>query len=243
MKKLLIARDLMSELMSGMNFLRRSEITVVNAATNEEILKEHVTESADLIITKLDMPGLPSESLIHTIRLGRSTRNISILLVCEDTPAERSRCGACDVNAVVTRPVDPARFARIVQEFLEAPPRRSYRVVLNAVVDGKHNNRPFLCSSLNISTGGMLIRSAQNLAPGDRICCSFYLPADTHISVSGEIIRVIERVSASEDKEYGIRFVSLAPDAKAAIEAFINKELRRTASTDSLNSSFVTADH
>jgi hypothetical protein len=57
MKKLLIARDLKTDLMKGMDFLQRTEIAVATDATNEELLKEHVTENADLIITKLDMPG------------------------------------------------------------------------------------------------------------------------------------------------------------------------------------------
>ena len=242
MKKLLITRDLKIELMKGMNILQRAEIAVVTAATNEEILKEHVTENADLIITKLDMPGLTSESLVHTIRLGQSMRKVSIILVCEDTPAERGRCSACGVNAVITRPADPALFAQKVHELLDVPPRRSYRVVLNAVVDGKHSDRPFLCSSLNISTHGMLIRSAQNLSPGDQISLSFYLPDDTHISVSGEIVRAVKEASGSVDNQYGIRFVSPAPGVKAAIEAFIDKELRRRSSADTLHYSPLAGD-
>jgi CheY-like chemotaxis protein len=242
MKKLLIARDLKFELMKGMNFLQRAEIAVVTAATNEEILKEHVTENADLIITKLDMPGLTSESLVRTVRLGRSMREVSILLVCEDTAVERERCSACGVNAVITRPADPALFARKVLELLDVPPRRSYRVVLNAVVDGKHNNRPFLCGSLNVSTHGMLIRSAQNLSTGDHISLSFYLPDDTLISVNGEIVRAVKETSGPDDNQYGIRFVSPEPGVKAALEAFIDRELHRRSSTDPLHHTLVSGD-
>jgi hypothetical protein len=168
-------------------------------------------------------------------------RKVSIILVCADTPADRGRCAACGANAVVTRPVDPAIFARKVHELLDVPPRRSYRVVLNAVVNGKHNNRPFVCASVNVSVNGMLIRSSQKLVPGDHISCSFYLPDETRVNAAGEIVRVVRGAETPDEYQYGIRFVSLAPAEKAAIQGLVDKELRRRSPVDSPVSPFQAA--
>jgi CheY-like chemotaxis protein len=235
-KKLLIAHELQHLILNTMNFLRRSEITVATGTTNDELLKNHITENANLIITKLDMPGLACETLIHTIRRAENMRKVSIILLCENTQEQLDRCGRCGVNAVFTTPVDPGLFARKVQEFLDVAPRRSYRVVLNVAIDGKYNNRPFMCSSQNISAKGMLIRTPEHLALGERIACSFYLPDGNRLSASGEIVRVVKENSGMDVNHYGLRFLSLSPDAETAITSFVDKELKRGLPSDTLRS-------
>lgn len=224
MKKLLIAHDLKPFMMTVMNFLQRSEIAVLTAATNDEILKLHLEQNAHLVVTRLDMPGLACETLVHTIRRAENMRAVSIMVLCEDTAPHRERSSRCGVNAVLSLNTDPAIIAGKVQEFLDVAPRRHYRVVLNMAVDGRHNNRPFMCSSENVSANGMLIRTTEKLAVGDHISCSFYLPDGKRLSASGDIVRIIDPAPASDMNRYGIRFASLSSEAEAAIAAFVEKE-------------------
>jgi DNA-binding response OmpR family regulator len=224
MKKLLIAQGLKPLMMTAMNFLRRSELAVLSAATNDEILKSHVAEHAQLIVTTLDTPGLACETLVQTIRRGETMRNVSILLLCDSTPAQRDRCDRCGADAVVTKPVDHMLFARKVQELLDVAPRRFYRVGLNIAIDCTRNERPLAFSSQNISTNGMLIRTGESLAQGESIACSFFLPDGKHLSTTGKVVRVIKPATETTANHYGVRFESLAPDAEYAIAAFIEKK-------------------
>lgn len=224
MKKLLIAQNLKPLMMTAMNFLRRSEIAVFTAATNDELLKNHLAEHAQLIVTTLDTPGLACETLVHTIRRGEAMRNVSILLLCDSTPAQRERCDQCGANAVVTKPVDHVLFAQKMQELLDVAPRRFYRVGLNIAIDGIRNERPLAFSSQNISTKGMLIRTGESLAQGERIFCSFFLPDGKHLSATGKVVRVVKPATEATASHYGVRFESLAPDAEYAIAAFIDKK-------------------
>ena len=235
MKKLLIARDLEPLMMTVMDFLHRAGITVLTAATHDEMLKLHIAENAHLLVTKLDTPGLACETLVHTIRRGEHMRKVSIILLCGDSPADRERSSRCGVNTVLPLAVDPALFTDKVQELLDVAPRRHYRVVLNMAVEGKLGNRPFMCSSENISANGMLIRTPERLAQGDPVTCSFYLPDGTRLSAGGEVVRVVKQTSASDVHRYGIRFVSIAPDVESAIAAFVERERRLSA--DPLSSS------
>jgi CheY-like chemotaxis protein len=224
MKKLLIAQNLKPLMMTAMNFLRRSEIAVFTAATNDELLKNHLAEHAQLIVTTLDTPGLACETLVHTIRRGEAMRNVSILLLCDSTPAQRERCDQCGANAVVTKPVDHVLFAGKVQELLDIAPRRFYRVGLNIAIEGTRNELPLAFSSQNISTKGMLIRTGESLAQGERIACSFFLPDGKHLSATGKVVRVVKPATETTASHYGVRFESLAPDAEYAIAAFIDKK-------------------
>jgi CheY-like chemotaxis protein len=223
-KKLLIAKDLKHLMMAAMKFLHREEIKLVTAETNDEILQSHMAENADLIVTKLGTPGISCETLVHTIRRGENLRKVSMVLLCDKTPAQQERCSQCGVNAVVTKPVDHVLFAHKVQELLDIAPRRFYRVGLNVAIDGKLNDRPLACSSQNISTKGMLIRTAESLAKGEQIACSFFLPDGKHLNASGKIVRVVKQPSEPHSNHYGIRFLSLAPDAEHAIASFVEKK-------------------
>lgn len=224
MKKLVIAKSLNPLMMTAMNFLRRSEITVLAAATNDDILKTHLAGHADLIVTTPETPGLTCEALIHTIRRAESMRNVSFLLICDSTPAQLERCRRSGANAVVTKPIDYVLFADKVRELLEVAPRRFYRVGLNVSIEGARSDQSLAFSSQNISTSGMLIRSGERLAPGERIDCSFYLPDGQHLSAAGRVVRVVNAADDGANHNYGIRFESLAPDAEYAIAAFIEKK-------------------
>ncbi len=225
MKKMLIAKDLKHLMMAAMKFLHRSEITLNTAGTNDEILQSHLTEKAHLIVTKLDTPGMSCEALIQIIRRSEHTQKVSIVLLCDKSKAHQERCYAIGANAVVTKPVDHVLFAHTVQELLDITPRRVYRVSLNIAISGKYNDSPLVCSSQNISTNGMLIKTAAHLVNGERISCSFFLPDGKHLNANGRIVRSVHRPSEPYANHYGVRFISLAPDAEQAITSFVEKKV------------------
>ena len=227
MKKLLIAHDLQQQLTETMAFLDRAEIQVLSAPSNEELLKLHIEEHADIVITRPDLPGMACEVLLNIFRRSVTLRNVYVIMVCENTALQRDRSRKCGANAIMTRPVDTAALERQVLTVLNIVPRRSYRVVLNISVEGGQNGRTFLCNTENVSTSGILIRTAENLALGDRIACSFYLPDGTRVSASGDVARSPNADPQTRQNRYGIRFNGLAPAAKDALAAFVDRELRQ----------------
>jgi len=224
MKKLLIAADLQMQLTNAMTFLQRSGITVVTAATNEELLKLHIEEHADLVITRPDLPGMSCEMLLNIFRRSATLRNAAVILICEDTPAQRDLARKCGATVLMTRPIAPAALEGHIQELLHVVPRRSYRVVMNMKVEGRQNGKAFLCSTENVSSDGMLIRTTETLPMGSRISCSFYLPDGTRISAGGTVARITDQDPQSQQNRYGIQLTTLAPDARTALSAFVNKE-------------------
>lgn len=226
MKKILIAHDLKPQITSAMNFLHRADLALFTATTNEELLKLHIEEHMDLIITRPDLPGMACETVFNIFRRSATLRRVSIFLICEHTSQQRERGKLSGANAVMDRPVDLAALAKKVQDLLTVAPRRSYRVVLSMAVDGKTNGRPFLCSTENVSANGMLIRSTERLVVGTHISCSFFLPDGTRISAAGEVARVVPADLPTDQHRYGVRFLSLAAQMESALSAFVEKETR-----------------
>ena len=226
MKNLLVAQDLKPMMVRAMSFLQRADIAIHTAATTDELLLFHLEKNAHLIAMHPTLPGMTCEVLCNIIRRSDAMKKVSILLLCNN-PHQQELARRCNVNAVLNCPVDTAIFSAKVQELLDIPPRRSYRVVLNIAVVGLHDNRPVMCNSENVSAGGMLIRTTESLPPGSRISCSFYLPDGRRVNTEGVIARAFRRDPASDMTHYGVHFQGFAPGSQAAIKAFVEKELLR----------------
>ena len=224
MIKVLVARSLKRFFMKQNSFLDRADIEVFTAATSGEVMKIHRQEHVDLIITRLDMPSMRSEELFRIIRSSPELRDVSTILVCEDTLVQRERCKQCKVNAFFTMPVDPAQLHLQVQQFLNVAPRMSYRAALAVAISGKFKNQPMPFKTENISANGMLIRAQEPLAKGDGIFFSFFLPDGAHVSGYGEIIRVVRQETTPESFLYGVKYTNIDPEVRFAIDEIAKKQ-------------------
>ncbi len=223
MQKVLIARDLKPLLMQRDGPLNREGITVFAAATNEEVLKTHIEEIVNLIVTRPDLPGTDIENIFDIIWQSESLRVVGLLMVCEDNPIQKKRCRNCGAETILVAPLDPALLQEKVRKFLDISPRKAYRVVLNVTAEGKYRNRPFSCHTENISSAGMLIGTEIDLALGDRISCSYFLPDETKVVAHGEVARVMKTGEESNEKLYGIRYTTIASDIRKKIESYVRQ--------------------
>ncbi len=223
MQKVLIANDLKPLLMQRDGPLNREGIAVFGANTTDEILKTHIEEVVNLIITRPDLPGSSIENVFDIIWQSESLRGVGLLMVCEDNSIQKKRCRNCGAEAILVEPLNPVLLQEKVRTFLDISPRRAYRVVLNVSAEGKVKNRLFSCHTENISSAGMLIGTEIDLALGDRISCSYFLPDETKIVALGEVVRVIGTGDESKEKLYGVRYLSIGSDVKDRIEAYVRR--------------------
>jgi len=223
MKKMLLAHSLKKPIMEKSRFLERAGVSIFTVATNDDLLKVHKQEKVDLIVTKLDLPGMKSEELFSLIRESPELREVSTIIICKDTLAHRERVRHCNANAFFTMPVKPVLLHLQMQQFLNIAPRKYYRAALAIAISGKFRNRPLPFRTENISASGLLIRAAEPLSKGDGVYFSFFLPKGTHVSGYGEIARVDKVPGEPEAFLYGIKFTDVDPCVKALIEAVVNK--------------------
>ncbi len=226
MKKLLIIDTLEQLFTRGPSFLDRTDIAIFFAATNDDLLRRHIEHPADLVITTFNRSDLSAESLFSIIKRSPELRKTLLILVVDDTPGVQERAKHSGANVILTLPIDQALLDRRIHELLTVAPRKAYRVVFKIAVDGKFRNRSFLCNSENISASGMLVRAREDMEPGDRLSCSFYLPDGTRILAEGEVVRSVMRDAEADGNFYGIKFNAMSDEHKAALEAFVDQESR-----------------
>lgn len=222
MKKILIDKALYSNLDKYETILKRADVRVFVAETNDEILSLHQQEKIDLIISRLDAPGTPAERIYGEIRNDPELRAVSLILVCGDRPSDKIRAERCGANAVVPRPAAREGLLDKVNSFLHVSARGSYRVLLSVSIEAE-KEKSFFCRSENISVTGMLLETDRVLSVGDRLNCSFFLPGAKQIEVSGEVVRELNAEKAGK-KQYGMKFTKISATDAAAINAFIRKK-------------------
>lgn len=224
MKKIAVIHEVRPVLEKNRTFMSRSDITLLSAATNKELLVLHRTEKANLIVALLDAHDMRGEDLCSAVREDDALRKVSIIVACSNEPKPLERGARSGANAVVTMPFDGAQLLDRITRLLDIPSRESYRVLVSVSIEGTSNDGKFFGRSGNLSATGMLIETEKELAKGDRIQCSFFLPGTTQIKATGEIVRLIDQVSSSGTKQYGIRFLPLPAAITAAIEDFVGKK-------------------
>jgi len=223
MKKIIIADQIKHSLERETNFLERPDVKVFTVYSNEEVMKIHSTEKVDLIITLFHMPGMSTADLCSLIRTIRNLRSVSMIIYSTDKEKDVAMSERCRANATMTLPVNAALLLDKVQELLNIPPRGVCRVLLSARLEGHLLGKPFTCTSENISASGLLMETHRNLERGDRIGCSLVLPDSTRVETRGEIVRTIKNPTRFDPNWYGVKFYTLAPEAKCAIEALVKK--------------------
>jgi DNA-binding NtrC family response regulator len=223
MQKVLFSKDLISIMMHGENLLNRADIKVFTAAATDDILKIHIEETLNLIVTVLDLPGTGSEAIFDIIWQSQKLKKVLVIMICEDNSSNRARCKRCGAKYILSMPVDPGLLQEKVRQFLNVAQRQAYRVILKVSVEGKLNDRPFLCHTENISATGALIRAGIDLSPRNCIACSFYLPDGTQVNTQGEVVRMLKQAGSNETF-YGIRYTNIPAESQAKIEEFVQKD-------------------
>jgi DNA-binding response OmpR family regulator len=225
MKKALIAHDIHVLLGPNSTFLNRTDIQVFIATTNDKALKVHLKERVNLIITQLDMPGMPSEQFCSLIREDANLRSTSMIMLCENTPAAIEQSKQCRANAVLPRPVHPIVLMEKAQQLLDIAARRTLRVPLSAIVESRTGNESFSCRCRNISATGMLIETDKLLAQDARLSCMLDLPGAKKIAAHGKIVRTVAQAPGAADCQYGLMFTEIDPEASQLLAEFVKNRL------------------
>jgi CheY-like chemotaxis protein len=221
MKKIVMAGDLKRKYADSMSFLGRKDFLVFEAETNDDILKLHIREKADLIITRVDMPGRRSEELFEIIRSSKGLQNVRTILLSAANRIHLVRCTQCAPNLVLPVPIDPDELNRNVLQLLGAGYRQSPRVPYSTLLLARSERDPFDCTILNISRTGILFETPENLGPGQDLSFSFLLPDQTPVNGFAEVIREVKKTTPPYGAEYGVRMKDITKNVQDAIDRFI----------------------
>ncbi len=90
-------------------------LEVLEAEDGRRGLARARLENPDLVVTDVAMPGLDGFELAEALRLDEHTANIPLIFLSGETDAaNEARAQSLGALAYVTKPFDPAAFAKLV---------------------------------------------------------------------------------------------------------------------------------
>jgi uncharacterized protein (TIGR02266 family) len=119
--------------------------------------------------------------------------------------------------------VDESRLLERMAEYLGVPPRMDDRVPVVLTVSYGTVTSEVLGRTLNLSLGGMLVRTATPLRTGFFVSLRFHPDENGRpVLAPGRILRVL----ATEEGEYdiGIRFLTLPHESIERIEKLVQRQ-------------------
>lgn len=220
MKTLILVSSSNAFLERNVNLLKRTDFRIVTAATGAETLRLHDQDRAQLILSELNLADMGGDELCKRVRQATSQENTAFILTCLDSPEELSRAAGSGANAWITKPIQPLVLLNLIGQYLTFPMIRSIRVRLEVSVQTSREGATFSCISRNVSTTGILLETARELAVGDRIVCRFALPGLQQIEAEGDVVRSVRMLAGGH--QYGVRFTGLFSESRRMIERYIS---------------------
>lgn len=197
------------------------------ARTPEEGIRMAQKTPFSLILFDGDVS--PSE-LVRTISLLKSDpllqdQPLVIFITSNDTEVGNALLSQ-GCAAVLTKPLDLAIVYGVLAR-LSGQPRSTVRYPLKLRVEFREDLPEKVLTSVNISEGGLYLRTLNPLPGGTRCHVKFTLPHDTHaIEVATEVVRSLPLETQLEiEPGMGLRFIDPPADMLLKIRNFVQWEM------------------
>src|SRR5579859_591487 len=178
-------------------------------------------QTLDGIFLDGGMPHLDGFQLTERIRKSNSNSHVPIVMLTGMDDAETMRRGfKAGISFFLGKPITKDRLEKVFKVMrgsMLSEKRRYARLPFRATVTCEWNKRNVKLGSINISTGGMLIEPSEALAVGQEFDLEFSLPAiQNSLRVRAQILHQHPRDGM------GIKFITLSPEDRQAIERYIS---------------------
>jgi len=204
---------------------------VTAVKTAEEALEFISIAVPSLIVMELALPGMSGQELLARVRKEPSLVKMPVIVQTSQPDIKvQGRCYEAGCTLYLKKPVDSETLYRAVQEAIEPTPRQNVRIptFLKASVDGSGTGAEFVTV---ISNKGMFVKTLHPRPKGTQHTVSFIL--------NKKIIRVEAQVLYSygfgegpaKDPGMGMRFVTIAPEDLALVQAYIEENVNPSATS------------
>jgi uncharacterized protein (TIGR02266 family) len=209
--------------------MNRIWFSPVLATTTDEGLRLARRESFSLVLFDGDMAETELYTAITLLRSDPELKDLPLVVVItDDNTGKNQTLLARGCTAVLTKPLDLAIMYGVLAR-LSGQPRTTPRITVKMrvhveIAEGKPEK---VLASVNMSEGGLYLRTLQPLPEGELIHIKFTLPHDTEtIELSAEVVRALPLGTQFEcEPGMGLRFLDIPENLLLKIRNFIQWEL------------------
>lgn len=192
----------------------------------EEALGHVRTTAFSAMVLDGDLSGEERDKSITALKADPAVRNVPLIaLTSEQGPRVSESLISRGCSAVLTKPLDISFFYGIMAR-LSGQPRQAHRTPVRMLVEIEEPVPEKTLASINISEGGLYLRTYAPLPERTLLHLKFTLPRDTdEITAICEVVRTVP-LGADFDTEpgMGLRFVDLSEKALQQVRNFVQWE-------------------
>jgi len=207
--------------------LKRIWYKSILAKTVEEGIHYAGENPFSLIVFDTDMPDRDRDQAISLLRSEPSVKDIPLVVFLTSEKGKSSESLlARGCSAVITKPLDMSLVYSILAR-LSGQERQVPRVPTRIRVEIEEKTPEKYLTCINISEGGVYLRTIDPLPEKRGLHLKFTLPLDTEkIEATGEVVRT-EALGIQIEIEPGmaLRFVDISEENRSRIRNFVQWEL------------------
>ncbi len=231
-RKVLLANngDLFKEVEDS--FLYRDEYELLCAANGVSAYEIAAEEHPSLIFMDIVLPELNGDECCRWLKAHPDLRNIPVIMVAHgDREEELQRCERAGCDDILLKPINPQLFIEACRRQLQIRQREAPRVALrlNVHYGIGEEERQLQEYSINVSTGGLFIETADPPETLTPLRLEFFLPGqDRPIRCLGRVAWLNAETGQHNPqlpKGMGVQFVDMSLDDMRLIRSFIMQEL------------------
>jgi len=207
-----------------MNRIWYSPILARNA---EEGIRMTRQTTFSLVLFDGDVPQDELNRAISLLRTDLAIREVPLVIFMTNNNPELSRSLLSQgCTAILTKPLDLAIVYGVLAR-LSGQPRSTPRVPVKMQVEIEEEVPEKVLTCINISEGGLYLRTLEPLPGGTILHISFTLPLDSAaIKISAEVVRTSPLGSQFEaEPGMGLRYIDIPDDTVLRIRNFVQWEM------------------
>ena len=194
---------------------------VLTMSDSREAARLIEKQKLDGIFLDGSMPHLDGFQLTEQIRKSNSNSQVPIVMLTGMDDAQTMRRGfKAGISFFLGKPITKDRLEKlfmVMRGSMLSEKRRYARLPFRTTVTCGTNKKTIKLSSVNISTGGMLIEPTEALEVGHEFELEFSLPQiQNSLKVRAQALHTNPREGV------GIKFITLSPEDRQVIERYIS---------------------
>ncbi len=207
--------------------LNRIWYSPVLAKTPEEGIRiAHSTEFS-LVLFDADVSDRELETAVALLRTDPTVGNIPLVVfMTSDNPEKSRSLLSRGCTAILTKPLDLAIVYGVLGR-LSGQPRSTFRVPVKIRVEIEEGTPEKTLTCINISEGGLYLRTVDPRPEGTILHVKFTLPHDSEaIKLAAEVVRTLPLGTQLEaEPGMGLRFLDISDDTLSRIRNFVQWEM------------------
>jgi uncharacterized protein (TIGR02266 family) len=225
-KTILLVDDTELFLQLERTFLQRSNINILTASNGKQALDLARKHFPDVVFLDLNMPIMDGDECCRAMKNDPDLKGIPIVMVTtEGRPQDQERCRDAGCDGILLKPINRTEFVATAQKLLQLSVREKRFKATIQVRYGQKSDKILHDFSIDISSGGLFIKTDSPLEVDEMLQIGFELPNPRReVNCSAQITWVNSHLNLKKSAlppGLGLRFIDLSLDDLHAIRNYI----------------------